>query len=353
MKLYGTGYKKSEFNIKGEIYSYEDNIINELLVGNVDLIDKYMPPMYDSQLNTGRCTLWSLSALLEYMYNKNSVSIINFPQVYSNTLSKNFSNIETKFDNQMNYDINLDSGLAFIHLFKSIMKHGMCNKIYHDDDPDNMFTFPNHEAMNDGPSVTIQAFYKINTLEGTVDCLNRGIPVIFAYDSKIAIAAKDNGHLPNDFDWEQDFEADHANLLIGFNNGIATIRNSWGPDFGDDGYFHVDLENFFDNSMVDCYCVIVENETFISNPKYFEQSADEHNLPSDIVILNDTAYDIDFANNPINSDLIREELVKTDLIILVNSKGKMINNRGQYLNRQTLINTVGQTIRYNGNIIKI
>ena len=31
----------------------------------------------------------------------------------------------------------------------------------------------------------------------------------------------------------------------------------------------------------------------------------------------------------------------------------MTNNKGQYLNRQTLINTVGQTIRYNGNIIKI
>lgn len=345
------GFKKSVYNIESELFDYEKNLKPRFLTTNyVDLRNEFMPKIYESQYNTGRCTVWALIALLEYMYNKNSE--IKIPHLYSNGLSKNFAYFETRYDSP-NHSVNIDSGIPFVELFKSVIKHGVCVKDLHSDSMSNMKKIPSHEAMNNAPNITIKAFYKINTLEGIIDCLNRGIPVIYGYDSKIAKACDKNGNLPKDFNWNQKFKSNHAGLLVGNLNGLGITRNSWGKDFGDNGYFYFDLKKKFENSFDDAYCIIVENNDYLENPNYFKHFSNNHNLPDNVVILNKTAYDLDFANDLNNYDLIKSEKEKTKEIIIIKN-GKIYSNSGKFITIQNIKNSVGKdSIIYKGKSINL
>jgi hypothetical protein len=43
-------------------------------------------------------------------------------------------------------------------------------------------------------------------------------------------------------------DINHAVVAVGFNNGIITVRNSWGRNWGDEGYFHIKYDPDLDNT---------------------------------------------------------------------------------------------------------
>ncbi len=128
---------------------------------------------------------------------------------------------------------------------KVLKKIGVCPEA---DDPysDQDCPAPSEQATTDAHQFRISAFHRITTLGGLKQALAGGNGCVVGIQVYESFRHPQNGHIPMPQQPGDELLGGHALLCCGYQDdpqydggGYLIVKNSWGTDFGDQGYIYL------------------------------------------------------------------------------------------------------------------
>jgi C1A family cysteine protease len=201
----------------------------EALPAAVDLRAK-CPPVYD-QGELGSCTANAIAGALEFLYAPEGIADF--------TPSRLFIYYNERV---MEGDPGQDAGAQIRDGIKCVAQQGVCRE-----DPTwpydaaRFADAPPSDAYAEAKSHLAIAYQSLSGLAELRGCLAEGFPVVFGftvYESFESQAVAQSGVMPLPGPDEQ-VVGGHAVLAVGYDDAAETlwVRNSWGPGWGQAGYF--------------------------------------------------------------------------------------------------------------------
>jgi C1A family cysteine protease len=280
-------------------YIYEDiRNINTSNNNTCDYRDQLLPVR--NQGTQGTCYAQSAACVKEWQERKHSSDSSYFsPQFIYN--HRNYWNN----DKQDGDDINEDYGMQGRDVMKILTKYGVCKE--------DIYPYGTLERMNDidtniielAKKNVIKKYAKINTIEGLKKALIENGPCLIAlpvYNYSQQMWIKDHD--------DSIFLGGHAMCVVGYNMNSFIIRNSWGENWGDNGYTYYKFDDW--GCHWECWTTIDDLTNNIEQEKeIIENIADD--------VIEDTINDI-IDNEVVQDDASDEadeadEVVKDDVII--------------------------------------
>lgn len=212
------------------------------LLPNVDLRSG-MPPVYD-QGQLGSCTGNAIAAAIEYARKKEGLEDFVPSRLF---IYYNERDLEGTVDS--------DAGAEIRDGIKSVVKLGACSEI--DWSYSNQFTTkPTDQCYADARQDLVQAYARVQQTGDSIRaCLQAGYPVVFGmsvYESMMTeeVAAHGIVNMPS---LSETMVGGHAVLLCGYDDstGRFLVRNSWGPGWGQGGYFTIPYDYILDEDLAD------------------------------------------------------------------------------------------------------
>ncbi|SRR5579885_1931746 len=215
-------------------------------IGLPDSIDlrAQMPPVYD-QGALGSCTGNAIAAAIEYVRRREGLADFTPSRLF---IYYNERAIEGT--------IGIDAGAEIRDGIKSVARLGACSE---GDWPYDIAKFaqqPPAACYADARTDLVTRYARVpQTLDSVRDCLAAGLPVIFGftvYESFESDAVAASGVLPLPGPHEKVLGG-HAVLAVGYDDAkeMLTVRNSWGPSWGDAGYFRMPYAYAMDENLAD------------------------------------------------------------------------------------------------------
>jgi C1A family cysteine protease len=138
----------------------------------------------------------------------------------------------------------VDQGLYISFAFDVLRRFGVPPESAWPWDETKLHTPPSWKAMRKAYEHKIRAYYKIlsggpDRVSAVVECLQAGYPVVFGTTTGM------NWHLYKKGDvltLPDTVRGRHATVLVGFQDGKFIGQNSWGPDWGMDGFYWMSPE---------------------------------------------------------------------------------------------------------------
>ena len=136
-------------------------------------------------------------------------------------------------------DINIDRGSYIRLCFKVLEQFGICSENLWPYDLGKVSTLPSLMAMREATGHRIHASYKItdtgdDRINAVLTALRANHPVVFGTtvgDSFSNVTSLDPVGIPSDG------RGGHAMIIVGYLTGLGfLIKNSWGADWGDNGF---------------------------------------------------------------------------------------------------------------------
>ena len=170
--------------------------------------------------------------------------------------------------------VSLDTGASIRDGMKSVNKLGVCRESDWPYDISKFTEKPNESCYNEATGLKSKKYVKANTdLNHLKAYLKSGFPVIFGFivfESFESDEVARTGHMKMPQPDEKRLGG-HAVLLCGYDDKIESfiVRNSWGKDWGDNGYFYMPYE--FVNTPGYCddfwvmYTVTESNNRLLNN----------------------------------------------------------------------------------------
>ena len=157
-----------------------------------------------------------------------------------------------------------DSGAELRDGIKTLASLGVCPETewpYSDSNPGPFETKPSNQAFVDALKHKITSYARVSqTLTQLKSCLAAGHPFVFGfsvYESFESDAVAKTGMVPMPGPDEQ-LLGGHAVMCVGYNDNIQCfiVRNSWGPDWGDKGYFYMPYAYMLSTDMASDFWMI-------------------------------------------------------------------------------------------------
>jgi C1A family cysteine protease len=198
----------------------------------------------EDQGNLGSCTANALAGALEFLEKKDQVSFEDLSRLF---IYYNERAIE--------HSVNSDSGAMIRDGIKTLKKLGVCGEEIW---PYNVSKFtikPNTACYKDALNHQIQAYQRLQTVNEMRSCLATGFPFVFGftvYESfeSAAVAKTGTVNIPKK---NETVLGGHAVLAVGYNDlkKRFIVRNSWGTDWGQKGYFTMPYDYLADRKLSD------------------------------------------------------------------------------------------------------
>lgn len=149
--------------------------------------------------------------------------------------------------------VNLDVGAYLRDGIKAVARYGVCEERLWPYDIDRFAVRPSIESYADAKKRTINDYSRIETLDGILDALNNNLPILFGmlvYETFDRITAEN----PLLATGGQDVFGGHAVSLVGYDLPArkVLVRNSFGRDWGLDGYFWMTFE-YVESEIMDAW----------------------------------------------------------------------------------------------------
>lgn len=233
------GWKPDSIDPRDRKISFKTADISKL-PKTIDLREKCSP--VENQTSLGSCTANAAAGALEYLEMKDGVSTDNFENFSRLFIYYNARNLER--------DVNADSGVSLRETLTSLNKTGACDEVLWPYDISKFAIKPTDNCYIDANNHKIIEYLGIYTFEDMIACLANGFPFIFGfqvYESFMTPQMAKTGILSNPLPNEKSVGW-HAVCAVGYDMNSKTIllRNSWGADWGQGGYFTMPFD-YVDN----------------------------------------------------------------------------------------------------------
>ena len=208
-----------------------------------------------NQGQLGSCTANALVGAMEFLQikaRKNGNTKIPFA-----FLSRLFV-----YYNERDYEgsVDYDSGAYLRDGIKVLNKQGVCSDNKHQYDISKFTQKPSDAAVKEGLKHTIHSYYRLETLDDMKHCIADGFPFVFGFavyssfiTREVALTGKVN--LPGP---RERLLGGHAVMAVGYDDTVGRIncRNSWGNNWGQEGYFTMPYEYVTDRDLSDDFWTI-------------------------------------------------------------------------------------------------
>lgn len=243
---------KRKYNLKKDSqddrdYLFKNSFKTIALPSSVDLRPK-MPSIFD-QGQEGSCTANAGTGDREYMLQNDSVK-----------LSRQFLyNLERIIDGTFPND----DGSEMRTICKALNKFGISEEIYLPYDEENLSIIPDAAAYKNALQYKISSYHRVISDSEMKQALSQGESVLLGitvYESFENIGS--DGFVPMPNTKIEQVLGGHAVLIVGYKDNLTNkptclinkltgkskgyfiVRNSWGEDWGDKGYFYLPYEVF-------------------------------------------------------------------------------------------------------------
>jgi C1A family cysteine protease len=207
------------------------------------------PPVYD-QGHLGSCTANALAGAFEFDLKKQ-----NKPDFMPSRLFIYYN------ERVLINTVNSDSGAYIRDGIKTMNKDGVCPESEWPYDIANFTHKPSQKCYKDALKSQIKSYQRLfNTLNQLQGCLAEGFPFVFGftvYESFMKEDVAHNGIMPMPKPTEK-VMGGHAVMAVGYDDQkqVFIVRNSWGPGWGDKGYFYMPYAYITDTNRCDDFWTI-------------------------------------------------------------------------------------------------
>lgn len=211
-------------------------------------------PIFD-QLNLGSCTANSLAGALQFLEKKDKVKYMDLSRLF-------IYYSERVIENTVNYD----SGATLRDGIKALASLGTCSATCWPYIISKFTDQPYHSCYVEAAKHRILSYYRLNTLDDMRHCLSSGYPFVFGFsvfESFESDKVANTGIVPMPKSDEQ-LLGGHATTAIGYNDTDKRfiVRNSWGTNWGQKGYFTIPYEYLTDRTLSDDLWTIRKEQGF-------------------------------------------------------------------------------------------
>lgn len=206
------------------------------------------PPEEDGQGSEGSCVGWAVAYGMKSYHLQESYYDINGDFNYSSVCSPEYVYNQIKVGD-------CGSGAQFAPAFELLKNQGVCSwDIMPYSDNNGCSTMPNATQTENANQ------HKILSYERITDLSEQNLKILLLNKYPIVIGARLDDHFmqaDEDFIWQAPFgvlRGLHAMVICGYddNKQAFKIINSWGRDFGDDGYVWCDYD-FLSDVVFEAY----------------------------------------------------------------------------------------------------
>lgn len=153
-----------------------------------------------------------------------------------------------------------DAGAQIRSGIKAVAKFGACKESLHPYRIKDFDNKPSKRAYADAQQNRIVSYERVKTLKELKASLAEGHPVVFGmmlYESFETNAVAATGKVPMPGKDEASLGG-HAVLAVGYDDKTkrVLVRNSWGPNWGDNGHFTMPYEYIADRDLCDDFWMI-------------------------------------------------------------------------------------------------
>jgi C1A family cysteine protease len=222
-----------------------------VLPTSVDLRLQCSPVENQGQL--GSCTANALVGALEYLMIKDNKPFADMSRlfVYYN-------------ERVIEYTTWWDSGAMLRDGIKTLAKHGVCTENLWPYDTTKFRKKPTKACYKQALNHQILSYQRIDTVDEMRACLANGFPFVFGfsvYDSFESQEVAKTGivHMPK---YSERMLGGHAVLGVGYDDSQTRfiVRNSWGTDWGQQGYFTIPYDYLANRNLSDDFWTIKATE---------------------------------------------------------------------------------------------
>jgi len=234
--------KKDPDDLRDKVYrsEHKDTV---MLPASVDLRSKMSPVVDQGQL--GSCTANAIaSGLREYLEIQSGKPLTRLSRLYLYW-----------HERQIEGTINEDSGAYIRDGMKVLQTIGCAPEADYSYDIATFRNKPSAKAEVDAGAYKIKEYHRVLNFAAMQAALAAGSPVVIGisvFSSFESEAVAKTGMVPLPKRGEQSLGG-HAVLVVGYQNMgntvYAIVRNSWGADWGDQGYFYLS-KTYFDKGYV-------------------------------------------------------------------------------------------------------
>ena len=203
----------------------------------------------DDQGNIGSCTGHAIVGAMEYLENKQSESFADFSRlfVYYN-------------ERLMEGTVEHDAGARIRDGIKVVANTGCCIEGLWPYEVSKYKDKPTQDAYDNAANHKILEYRRVTSFDDLKAALAEDNPVVFGftvYESFMSQAVAKTGLMPMPGRNERS-EGGHAVCAVGYDDETktVTVRNSWGPNWGDHGYFHMPYAYISNYNLCDDFWVI-------------------------------------------------------------------------------------------------
>jgi len=159
--------------------------------------------------------------------------------------------------------VNRDSGAMLRDGIKSINREGVCNETCWPYDITIFTKKPPRKCYREAKNYQTIAYSRVNrNLDEMKNCLAAGLPFVFGFTVYESFYSKETA-ATGMMKWTDGMERSlggHAVMAIGYDDdldgGRFIVRNSWGTNWGDKGYFYMPYQYLTNNNLSADFWVI-------------------------------------------------------------------------------------------------
>ena len=220
----------------------------------------FCSPVFD-QGQYGSCTSQSLAGHLEFLELKEIREKMSAPEEFDPNTFTLFSRLFIYYNERLlECTVSQDSGAQIRDGIKSLAEWGDCKEGSWSYLPSNVFVKPSDVAYQEASNHKINTYMRLENLNDVKNCLNDGYPVSFGFtvfESFESATVANTGIVPIP-NVNEERMGGHAVLAVGYDDTkqCLIIRNSWGPIWGDKGYFYLPYEFVTNQNLSDDYWTI-------------------------------------------------------------------------------------------------
>jgi C1A family cysteine protease len=238
---------KYRYDWKPDLPDFRDHILSlakpTTLPAKIDLSPQCSPIVNQGRI--GSCTGNALAGAFEFLELKELASKSNSnPQVFDD---KSFSPVSRLFiyynERIIEKTVDQDAGARLRDGVKVLNKLGACREAIWKYQSTLLYKKPTKSAYDEAAKHKVTEYLKITTMSQLKQCLADGYPVVFGftvYESFESSEVAQTGIMPLP-EPDEHLLGGHAVLAVGYDDHTKTllVRNSWGTDWGQKGYFHM------------------------------------------------------------------------------------------------------------------